>query len=408
MPPLITSTVADLGTRAIMTKKAVQENLYSNSVAMLFGEVDSATVGVYRAPLTSMARAPISTMSTSADDDYVAGRPTTSADVLQINQKALFAERIGGFDEVSFATGSLIRDRVRNATSVMAQQIDRFVINKAITDAATTIGNNGVVGSTTPWAVTAANAMEIVNRTVREVNFNEGYGDAKFIVVDSAFAQFLTGYFQATGNNQADEKILKGIPYLGTLAGGVRVFQTNNVPTSAGITVGGQPTAGQTFTIQVGGGTVTYTFVGTIGTTPGNVLIGAAATNTQANLLAAIQNPATTSATQVALAEEQRSLLTNLQVTASSASTTITINAAADFRLGGTAITGPVVLVAASRRLLAGAMNAVKVFVPTKGMDYKEKDGIGGFDGTEILMRQFFNSITEARKRPLTTSVLVS
>lgn len=405
---LITSTVSDLGTRAIMTKKAVQENLYSNSVAMLFGEVDSTTVGVYRAPLTSMARAPISTMSTSADDDYVAGRPTSSADVLQINQKALFAERIGAFDETSFASGSLIRDRVRNATAVMAQQIDRYVINKAITDAATSIGNGGVVGSTTPWAVTTSNAMEIVNRTVREVNFNEGYGDAKFIVVDSEFAQDLTGYFQATGNNQADEKILKGIPYLGTLAGGVRVFQTNNVPTSAGVTIGVNPSAGDVFRIQVGGGTITYTFVSSIGTTPGNILIGASAAATQASLLAAIQNPGTSAADRIALTEENRSLLTNLQVTASSASTTITINAAADFRLAATFTSGSNVLVARSVRLLAGAMNAVKIFVPTKGMDYKEKDGIGGFDGTEILMRQFFNSLTEARKRPLTTSVLVS
>jgi hypothetical protein len=347
-------------------------------------------------------------MSTSANDDYTATRPTTTADVLQINEKALFAERVGAFDEMSFANGSLIRDRVKNATSVMAQQIDRYVINKAISQAATSIGNNGVAGSTTPWATTAANAMEVVNRTVREVNFNEGYGDAKFIVVDSAFAQFLTGYFQATGNNQADEKILKGIPYLGTLAGGVRVFQTNNVPTSAGITLAEQPVNGETFTIQVGGGTVTYTFVSSIGTTPGNVLIGAAATNTQANLLSAIQNPTVTNATGVALAEEQLSLLTNLQVSASSLSTTITINAAADFRLGGTCVNGTIVLVAASRRLLAGAMGAVKIFVPTKGMLYQEKDAIGGFDGTELLMRQFFASITESRKRPLTTSVIVS
>lgn len=405
---LITSTVSDLGTRSIVTRRAVQENLYSNSVAMLFGEVDTTTIGVYRAPLTSMGRSPISTMSSGSDDDYVASRPTSSADVLQINQKALFAERIGAFDEVSFATGSLIRNRVRNATNVMAQQIDRYVINKAISEAATSIGNNGTVGSTTPWTVSANNAMEIVNRTVREVNFNEGYGDAKFVVVDSAFAQFLTGYFQATGNNVADEKILRGIPYLGTLAGGVRVFQTNNVPTTAGVTIAVNPTAGDTFRIQVGGGTVQYTFVSSIGTAPGNVLIGGSASATQANLLSAIQNPGLTNANHVALAEEQRSLLTNLLVTAASVSTTINISAAADFRLSATFTSGSNVLVAASRRLLAGAMNAVKVFVPTACMDYKEKDAIGGFDGTEIMMRQFFNSITEARKKPLTTSVLVN
>lgn len=404
---LITSTVADLGTRAIVTKKAVQENLYSNSVAMLFGEVDTSTMGVYRAPLTSMARAPISAMSTSSDDDYTATRPTTSADVLQIDQKALFAERVGAFDEVSFANGSLVRDRVKNATAVMAQQIDRYVINRAISQASTSIGDGGAVGSTTPWAVTSSNAMDIVNRTVREVNFNEGYGDAKFVVVDSTFAQNLTGYFQATGNNVADEKILKGIPYLGTLAGGVRVFQTNNVPTSAGVTIAAQVTAGDTFSIQVGGGTVTWTFRA-VPALPGEVDIGADAAGSQANLLSAIQNPGVTSGLHIAQSQEAQSLLSNLRITAASVSTTINISGEADFRLAETFTHASNVLVAASRRLLAGAMGAVKIFVPTKAMEYKEKTEIGGFDGTEILMRQFFNSITEARKKPLTTSVLVS
>lgn len=401
---LITSAVADLGTRAIVTKKAVQENLYSHSVAMLMGEVDTTTMGVYRAPLTSFAHA-VNEVTTS--DDYTAEKPTTDADVLPIDRRAIFSERIGGFDEASFATGSLIADRVKNASKVMAQSIDRYVIGKAIDDAPTALGDGGAVGSTTPWTVTTSNALDIVNRTVQEVNFNEGYGDAKFMVVDSAFAQKLTGFFQGTGNNVADEKIIKGIPYVGTLAGGVRVFQTNNVPTTAGVTIGAQVTAGDTFSIQMGGGTVTYTFRA-VPALPGEVDIGADAAGSQANLLSAIQNPTTTNSQHIALEADKAALLRNLQVTASSASTTITISANADFRLAETFASASNVLVAASRQLLAGAMGAVKIFVPTKGMEYKEKDGIGGFDGTEILMRQFFNSITEARKKPLTTSVLVN
>lgn len=401
---LITSGVVDLGTRAIVTKKAVQENLYSHSVAMLFSEVDSTTMGLYRAPLTSFGHASNAVVT---NDDYTAEKPTVDADVLPIDRRALFSERIGGFDEASFATGSLIADRVRNATKVMSQSVDRYVINKAITDAATSIGNNGVVGSATPWAVTANNALEIVNRIVQEVNFNEGYGDAKFVVVDSDFAGKLTGFFQGTGNNVADERIIKGIPYVGTLAGGVRVFQTNNVPTTAGVTIGAQVSAGDTFSIQVGGGTITWTFRA-VPALPGEVDIGADAAGSQANLLSAIENPTVTSGLHIALSAENAALLRNLQITAASVSTTINISAAADFRLAETFASGSNVLVAPSRKLLAGAMGAVKVFMPSKGMVYKEKDAIGGFDGTEILMRQFFNSMTETRKKPLTTSVLVS
>lgn len=410
MPPVITSVVADYGTRSLITTKAVQKNMYSYSAAMLFSDVDTSTIGAYRSPITNVGHA-FNEVTTS--NAYTPGSASVSADVLPIDRRAIWSESIGSFDEMSFASGSLIADRALNASKVMAQSIDRFVINKAIGDAGASMGNGGTIGSVTPWTVSATNALDIVNAGVEQINFNEGYGEDKFVLVDPSYVRFLTGYFQATGNNVADETIRKGVPYVGTLAGGVKVFQSNNVPSIATLTFSSQPANGDQVRISVGGGVVTHTFVSAIGTTSGNVLIGAAATNTQANYLSALQNPTTTSATQVALTGDQLNWFRGLAGTYTSASTVITLTTQATFRLNSVVIaTGAastaVVASAVTKRLLFGAMRSVKVFMPSKGMKYQEKDAISGFDGAEIFMRQFFNSMTETRKKPLTVSIFTN
>jgi hypothetical protein len=89
-----------------------------------------------------------------------------------------------------------------------------------------------------------------------------------------------------------------------------------------------------------------------------------------------------------------------------SVSTALQISSKGAFRLTASFSSGSNTVSPVRKRLLAGSMRATKVFVPTAGMKYQEKDAIGGLDGTEILMRQFFNSMTETRKAPLTVSVL--
>jgi hypothetical protein len=400
---IITSAVADYGTRKLVTTAAVQENLYSYSAAMGFSEVDTSTVGVYRSPFTNIANvenAPV------VGNTYTAVDAATDADILPIDRHARFSERIGAFDEVSFASGSLIADRAMNAAKVMAQSIDRYVIDKAVGDTPSMLIDGGALGSgvfsATPWSVSNTNALDIVNATIEEVNFNEGYGDDKFILVDTSFTRKLTGFFQATGNNVADETIRGGVPYVGMLAGGVRVFQSNNVPHYAVVTFGATVTAGDTVTING----VVFTFVATIGTDPGNVLLGANAAATQANLRALLLDPSTTTAQGVALSLDNQNKIKNLELGVVSASTTLQISSKGAFRITASFSSGSNTVSPVRKRLLAGSMRAVKVFVPTLGMKYQEKDAIGGLDGTEILMRQFFNSMTETRKKPLTVSVL--
>jgi hypothetical protein len=74
------------------------------------------------------------------------------------------------------------------------------------------------------------------------------------------------------------------------------LYVSENLAADFSIEFTTQPTAGQTLVI----GAFTYTFVATIGSTEGNVLIGAAAANTRANLVAALNMGAGAGTTYVA------------------------------------------------------------------------------------------------------------
>ncbi len=83
------------------------------------------------------------------------------------------------------------------------------------------------------------------------------------------------------------------------------ILYSNNLPYSATLGIATKPTNGDT--VVVAG--VTFTFVTSIGTTAGNVLIGATAATAVTNLVALINAPATTTAQGVKLGSDDTFLL---------------------------------------------------------------------------------------------------
>jgi hypothetical protein len=67
------------------------------------------------------------------------------------------------------------------------------------------------------------------------------------------------------------------------------------------LALGTNPSNSQTLTLDINGSNVVLTFVTSIGSTAGNVLIGASAAATVANAIALLQNPTTTTSTGIAL-----------------------------------------------------------------------------------------------------------
>jgi microcystin-dependent protein len=76
--------------------------------------------------------------------------------------------------------------------------------------------------------------------------------------------------------------------------------------------LGTNPTNTHTLTLTINGTAVVFTFVSSIGSTAGNVLIGASAAATAANLIALLQQPQTTTSTGVALSTANQQLVSYL------------------------------------------------------------------------------------------------
>lgn len=86
---------------------------------------------------------------------------------------------------------------------------------------------------------------------------------------------------------------------------GWTIVQNNNLPWSATLTIATQPTDGDTVTIAG----VTFTFKTTLGTTAGNVLIGADAAAARANLRSAVLGLSGAGTTYVEIAAKNRFML---------------------------------------------------------------------------------------------------
>lgn len=86
---------------------------------------------------------------------------------------------------------------------------------------------------------------------------------------------------------------------------GYNVVMNNNLPWSATLTIATQPTDGDTVTISG----VTFTFKTSLGSTAGNVLIGADAAAARANLAAAVNGTSGAGTTYVELSNENKFLL---------------------------------------------------------------------------------------------------
>ena len=92
---------------------------------------------------------------------------------------------------------------------------------------------------------------------------------------------------------------------------GIPFVINNNLPWTATLDLSTNPTAGDTITVEG----VVFTFVAAVGTTPGNVLIGANAAATRANFKAALEGGAGAGTTYVPVVRKKRFTLSKRAIT---------------------------------------------------------------------------------------------
>jgi len=148
---------------------------------------------------------------------------------------------------------------------------------------------------------------------------NNQDNEGTIVIIDSYAASDIAQYVMGKNIDLAGSTFQNG--YSGTV-GSSKVYVSEKLTSEAVLTGTGTFSNGETLVING----VTLTAVSSIGSTAGNFLIGADLAASLTNVTALINDPATTSSTQVALSAANQIVFTDdLRLAATATSTTVTI-----------------------------------------------------------------------------------
>lgn len=207
--------------------------------------------------------------------------------------------------------GQYGRDLITNITNEMDGYFQGEVVN------ATSSVTDGDFGGTagTPVTLTGSNVFEVTAKVMEKlatqnIELNNLYG-----VIDPVTFSVIATQVGARETSFGDDITRNGFTQNMIRYNGMDLYLSNNYTVSRTLALATDPTDGDTVTLTLTGmpktpgyptGTVTltFTFVSSIGTTPGNVLISGTADGTRANLVALLNAPGTTTANGVAFTGE--------------------------------------------------------------------------------------------------------
>ncbi len=245
-------------------------------------------------------RTPITIQSITIGTDMTVDNLTATDETMVIDQRWGTIFQVHEFEDIQ-SIYSLALSYGKDSGEALANKVDADVLAEVLNaasyidagDVGGTAGQ-GIVLSTTNVFPTFAAAKRALKK--KDVSSSDLYG-----VISPEFEEI---YTQAVANRvtaQGDRVGENG--FIGKYYG-IDLYVSNNITSTASLALATQPTANDTVTIA---GAV-FTFVGTIGTTAGNVLIGANVDATRANLTTLINASGTTTATGVALSTANQRL----------------------------------------------------------------------------------------------------
>lgn len=222
-------------------------------------------------------------------------------ETLEVTSEKAFRFEVDEFDEIQ-SNLSLAGVYSKNGVIDLANVVDSDMLFEATN--ATSVLDDGTLStgtaSGTPLSVSGANIFEVfavADQLLAEQNVPI---DQKFGAISPDVARVIMAQNGARETVMGDEVTRGG--YVGNMMryGGYDLYVTTNYTRRAVLSLATNPTNGDTLTLTIGGQAVTVTFVSSIGSTAGNVLIGGSADATRASLAGLINNPETTSSSQVA------------------------------------------------------------------------------------------------------------
>jgi hypothetical protein len=249
---------------------------------------------------------------------------TNTAESLVVNQTPVIPFVISDLDEIqSYPTS---RERYTNdSVELMNNVINGFYLQEAknatsVIDAADFGGTAGN-GAT----VTTANIQKIFALAQKKMGrlntFKPGGQNSHFANLTPDVYQVLLEYLAGKESVLGDRSGENG--FAGTYFG-FDLYVSNGMYWTGKIGIATQPTDGDTITIKVGPTSIVFTFKTTLGSTAGQVLIGANAAAANTNLAALVNAPGTTTSTGVALSAAAQQALYGCTATAASTNNTFT------------------------------------------------------------------------------------
>lgn len=218
---------------------------------------------------------------------------TDTAETLIVNKQFADGFYVDDFDAIQDKY-DIAANYGRDYGERMKSQIDADVLYEVVN--ATSVVDAGSVGGTAGQGITLATAtiLNVFTAATKKLAKLNIMDTDKVGVISPEVEEFISLYYGAKVTDLGDKVAENG--YF-TKISGYQLYTSNNTTGSAVLWLATNPTNNDTVTIQG----VTFTFVSSIGTTAGNVLIGANVDATRANLAALINAPWTTTAQGVAL-----------------------------------------------------------------------------------------------------------
>ena len=179
----------------------------------------------------------------------------------------------------------------------------------------TTLASTG-----TPITLSTTTVPQMVTRMSAKLRANNQLLTNLAFVVDSYGAAEMNEYLLSKNIDLAGSVYANG--YSGQVDN-AEVYVSENLTGSGVLSMATQATAADTVIING----VTFTFVAAIGTTAGNVLLGDNVDEARANLATLINTPGTTTATGVAVSEDDQITLADMTVVDSASADTLTLTA---------------------------------------------------------------------------------
>jgi hypothetical protein len=379
----------------------VQEDLDKALVAKGIATVDTRATRIFHNPFNTT---PVGSNG-AKQVTYAVEAMTSSDDTLTVNQRATAAEQIDSYEQL-MTSYDLMSQQSRRQAYRISDYIDQFVLNMAATKSGIRQIDNGYISSgtvdNTGYAISSSNANTIANAITEILSLgNAQENKGLFWVVTPYERTAILAYAQSHGFTVADSAISAGRNgSVGKQFSGLDLYVSNNLTHTTNLTIATNPTAGDTITLVVNGRSITGTFRASP-SVAGEIKIGAAASNTQANIRAFLNGSGVGDGTdyfELATADRLALKMASPQsapgtfaLAGAFATNVSAITVYGSLKVAKSLTAGSDGFSTVIRKTIAGVYGSIFLGLPSDGMTFDMKS-VSGQHGREIVTAQVYDA----------------